>query len=186
MKCLRQEEGFSLVEMMIVIAVVSVLVTISFVQINTLAPQAQYSMMERIFRADINMVISWSQVGKIEQTTDAVPTGYGIQYTVGSPEYIVYAEFDGNQKYDGTGRDIVVRTLNIESDEFIADAVFGDCTPLNLSGNTCDFFVEMWSGIVYVEGGLTDDLRIELRSDKYGYTRTYIVHVETGFIDPYD
>ncbi len=171
--------GYTLVEMLLVIAVVTLLATVVSVQFVQTRQRLGLNSAQRIVAADIRQVMQWAQSGRTEG--GAVPQGYGIVFTVGEAAYTVYASFDGDAVFSSA--DTVVETVDLAQNEQIADVVVDSCVPLDASTNTCDLFIAGPSAAVYTNGTQVNGLGVVLVHLETGTQLSVTVSQTTGRID---
>jgi len=177
---IKHQEGFTLVEMLAVVAMVSVLSTIVFVSLTTTRSDQELEAARKLLSSELRQVITWSQTGKIEGSSGNLPEGYGIKISPGSDAYIIYAEFDGDKKFQSTGSDVVIsQNLLIDSDS-ISRVQFESCTPATPK---CDVYSQINSGELYINGTKTSDLQINLEHVSSGVQSVINMDRSTGQIN---
>ncbi len=172
--------GYTLVEMLMVIAIIGVLTTIVFVNFTGLRSEEELESASKVMAAEVRQVTTWSQTGKLEETTGLLPEGYGIVVQPGTDQYSLYAEFDGDFSYQATGSDLLIETVTLSGDELIDTVEFSSCTP---TSPYCDLFTRIYSGEVYTAGSQVDDFEIVLEHTVSGDQLTVMVDRVSGAVN---
>ena len=132
---LHDKNGFTLIELIIVIAIIGIMLAITVPQYSKFCDSRALSLGEDQVVNDIRMVQNYAY--SILKNNGFFPVGgYGINFLKDSNEYIVFADEDGDMEYDGVSeifekielpRDVKIISLKINSTEEadgVVDLVF--------------------------------------------------------------
>ncbi|MFC1597910.1 hypothetical protein ACFL2M_00040 [Patescibacteria group bacterium] len=173
--------GYTVVEFAVVVGVVAVLSTLVLIQFTRTTATSELSSAKSVITADVRKVVTWAQAGKVEAVTGKVPNGYGIFYPMGGPTYSIYAEMDGNRRFDTvSSSDLVVEEVDLAQDELIADVLLTTCLP---GGSKCDLFVESKSMKIYADADRVTDLELNFTHGGSGDSETVTVDLISGQIN---
>ncbi|MFH1426230.1 MAG: type II secretion system protein [Candidatus Kerfeldbacteria bacterium] len=176
---MKRHRGFTLIELLIVIGIVGILSTLVITRFASPQADAELDLAVSTISADIRTVTSWAQSGKIDSVTGTVPRGYGIVFLKTTSAYDIYAEFDGNNKFDA-GIDTLIQHHDIEVEELISNVIIGNCFPGVAS---CDFFVQLPGGNFYSNATLGADMGVVLSHTQSGDEITMKINGQTGQLE---
>lgn len=183
----RDTSGFTLFEMTIVVAMISILAAIVVIQFSQASDPVELDNAEAVVAADIRQMIALSQQGAIEPTTGTVPKGYGVIFLQGSSAYQLYAEYDGNDRYDTdpSSSDVIIDEIDLQTDELISSVQISGCSPTELIGSQmgCDMFVSHPETHIYVNGARSQDLAVTVQHTDSFDTRTVQVDYISGKVE---
>lgn len=172
----KQHVGFTILEMIIVVAVVGILSAITMAQFFSVKSDTNIDQARRIIGSDINTVATWSQTGKTCCTDNTTPNGYGIIFSVSDDSYTIYADQDGSNEFSGSGE--IIDSIDLSDDEFIQNMIISDCAP---NSADCDLFVKSPSGDMYITGAQTDDFFVlTVQNEESGNTETITIDRSSG------
>lgn len=172
--------GYTLVEMLTVVGVVAILSTIVFVSLTSARNDQELSSAVNVLSLEVRQVIAWAQTGKLEESSGALPEGYGMVIQPSGDQYFLYAEFDGDNQFQSTGSDVIIATRSLAEDEQIDRVILESCTP---AGPDCDLYSRRYSGSLYTNGTQVDNLVINLQHEVTLDTSIITVQRATGTID---
>ncbi len=133
-----KQSGFTLVEVIVVAAMIVFLTTVIVVQVRTLSPNQALTVARADARSLLVQARSYALGG--QQCCDGIlPVGYGVEVTLdGSPdnELALYADLDGS--YSWTEGDAIITTATLPSTVDITRCA--DETPLEITTGNCDLF----------------------------------------------
>lgn len=179
MRQARHPFGYTLIEVLVVVGVVSLLATITAVQFFGTNESLKLRNAKKVVEADVRSAVTWAQSGRVEPTTSTVPYGYGVVFTPSSTSYQLYAEFTNNQQFDPSSADVVVETIDLQTDALIDGVQISTCSPL---AGVCDLFVEVPNGTLLTNGTAVSDLVVYLTHVASGDTLTMEVNISSGQI----
>jgi prepilin-type N-terminal cleavage/methylation domain-containing protein len=172
----RHQAGFTVVELMVVVAMVAILSTLVFVNFSGQQADDELESATQLIASDLRKVITWSQTGRVDDAAGAVPLAYGIHFEEGSNQYLIYSDF-GDLVYNAF--DTVVETVDLAEGELVEGVVVAACLP---GAAACDLAVTATEGEITVDGATTDNLVVVLQHSGSGDTRTIQVNRQTGQI----
>ncbi len=189
---LKASQGFSIVELMIVVAIVGILGTLTAVQFSGTGQVSQVRDAARLVTADLQRAQSWAQTGKT-CCSSVVPNGYGVIFDHNQDTYILYAEFSGNKQYDLSSSDVAVSTIDLGTSELLIRSAFGSggtadsilfqtCAPLSAT-STCEVFFSYPSGVVYTNGAQTTNFSLTIAHTQRSISSSVSVNVTSGKIN---
>jgi prepilin-type N-terminal cleavage/methylation domain-containing protein len=165
-----KQSGFTLVEMIVVVAIIGLLSTLIVLQFSDTNSSFALDNGEGIVRSDIRRVLTLATSGATCCTDSATPEGYGIVFEPSLTSYTMYAEGDGDQIYSTSGADEIIQNVDLEDDELINNVVTQTCSPADTPGGPCDLFIEVPAGTIYTNGERTSDLSVTLQQTDTGDT----------------
>lgn len=179
----RMQEGFTLVELLVVVGIVAVMSSIVLVQFGAGNDDAELQSAESIVETDLRTILTWAQSGR-KCCGGSAPNGYGIVYTIGDAGYDIYADFNGDHIYTSGGgsTDQIVEAV-LFADQQITDVIVSNCIPQDMSSTYCDIFIDIPNGDVYTNGNRIADLRIILQHNTTGDTVNIVVDNTSGRIN---
>lgn len=152
--------GFTLVEILIVVAITATLAAISIAQINNriLAPDATVDTSGLNLISTISLARSYAFSGHICCGQTAPPTGYGIyiplESSITNTTYFLYADYDGDLQYTPSGTDEIIETRYLEQQVRFTSCYDATISIVPEPNNYCDiaFLVDPDSGKYRLHG----------------------------------
>lgn len=152
----KQLAGYTIIELLIVIAVIALLSTLVVVRFARYENSQVLENVKALIRADTRAVITYAQTGRVSKDYNGIaglPKGYGIRFQPGLV-YELYAEFDGNKLLgngDDPSLDNVIKTVDLLNDELVNNLEIQSCAPVQEDG-FCDLYVALPSGEIFFNG----------------------------------
>jgi Tfp pilus assembly protein FimT len=132
---LKNNAGFSLVELVAVAAIIVLMLGIIFTNWRSGSKDLLLSRAAHKLAQDIRRAGEMAMSAK-EFQGQVPPGGYGIYLTANSGSYILYADSNGNEKYDDSASGVSdgkVETINFENDVFIQAISQGNLSNLSIN-----------------------------------------------------
>ena len=139
----NNSKGFTLVETIVVVAVVSILSIVMLASHQGSQKQQSVQRAAHQLAGDIRRAQNMA-MASVEHE-DAIPDGYGIYIEKNDSSYILFADGNGNQKWNSEPPDFMVEEINLPSNVEISDI-----SPA--PGNHVSIFFEPPDPITYING----------------------------------
>lgn len=140
------QAGFTLVEIIVTMAIMVMLATATYLSIHSLSADQSITNAQNVVRAVLVLARNNANTGHKCCSTDKVPFGYGVYWTIGGTEFSMYADLDDSQSYNSG--DEIISTSNVESNvDFFScndgttTTTVGTCDVLFTTGNSSSIYL---------------------------------------------
>jgi len=168
----QHTHGFTLIEQVVIIAIMLIFTTMAIVNFATVSTDQQFELTEQRLVNDIQKVQNYAITGT-EDEQGNVGEYYGIHF-VNAHEYILFSDYDVNQLFDS--QDYIIDRVSIDEDVFVDAAGLTITVPVPI-GNFCIAENNLEENI-----NCTETTSLILHNDAFETQKTITLNSLTGSI----